>query len=118
MHAGEGEEAGADPGATPSGPTVGTPTGYGTPARPSTARSTKRRRPDRDTNYYVGDYTVEPENGGLGVFAHEFAHDLGLPDYYDTAGGENGTGFWTLMSWGSWLGDGPERPRDRRAPAR
>src|SRR5690606_15096702 len=35
-----------------------------------------------------------------------FAHDLGLPDLYDTGGGENGTGFWTLMSSGSWLGHG------------
>ncbi|HET8599530.1 MAG TPA: immune inhibitor A domain-containing protein, partial [Segeticoccus sp.] len=47
-----------------------------------------------DTGYWIGDYTTEPENGGLGVFAHEFAHDLGLPDEYDTAGGDNGTGFW------------------------
>jgi immune inhibitor A len=54
------------------------------------------------TDLWVGDYTIEPENGGVGVFAHEFAHDLGLPDLYDTAGGENGTGFWTLMSSGSW----------------
>ncbi|MEU9828953.1 immune inhibitor A domain-containing protein [Micromonospora chersina] len=59
-----------------------------------------------NSNYWFGDYTTEPENGGLGVFAHEFGHDLGLPDYYDTAGGENGTAFWTLMSSGSWLGHG------------
>jgi immune inhibitor A len=57
-------------------------------------------------NIWVGDYTTEPENGGLGVFAHEFGHDLGLPDLYDTAGGDNGTGFWTLMSGGSWLNHG------------
>ena len=55
------------------------------------------------SKYFIGDYTVEPENGGLGVFAHEYGHDLELPDFYDTAGGENGTGFWTLMSSGSWL---------------
>ncbi|WP_062464709.1 immune inhibitor A domain-containing protein [Demequina soli] len=61
-----------------------------------------------DTGYWIGDYTVEAENGGLGVFAHEFAHDLGLPDFYDTAGGENSTSFWTLMSSGSWLGDGTQ----------
>lgn len=55
---------------------------------------------------WVGDYTIQPENGGLGVFAHEYAHDLGLPDQYDTAGGDNSTGFWTIMSSGSYLGDG------------
>ncbi|HEX6683005.1 MAG TPA: immune inhibitor A domain-containing protein [Candidatus Limnocylindrales bacterium] len=54
---------------------------------------------------WIGDYTVQPENGGLGVFAHEFGHDLGLPDMYDTAGGDNGTGFWDLMGAGSWLSD-------------
>ena len=42
------------------------------------------------------------------MFAHEYAHDLGLPDLYDTSGGENGTGFWTLMSSGSWLGHGAD----------
>lgn len=59
-----------------------------------------------DTGVWVGDYTIQPENGGLGVYAHEYGHDLGLPDHYDTAGGDNSTGFWTLMSSGSWLGTG------------
>ncbi|MFE4217554.1 immune inhibitor A domain-containing protein [Streptomyces sp. NPDC056844] len=60
-----------------------------------------------DTGIWVGDYTAQPENGGLGVFAHEYAHDLGLPDLYDTSGGgENSVGFWSLMSAGSWLGTG------------
>ncbi|MEU1971290.1 immune inhibitor A domain-containing protein [Microbacterium sp. NPDC019599] len=59
-----------------------------------------------NTGIWIGDYTVEAENGGLGVFAHEFAHDLGLPDFYDTNGGENSTAFWTLMSSGSWLNHG------------
>lgn len=59
-----------------------------------------------DSGIWIGDYTTEPENGGLGVFSHEFGHDLGLPDLYDTAGGDNGTGFWTLMSAGSWLNHG------------
>ena len=58
------------------------------------------------SNYWIGDYTVEPENGGVGVFAHEFAHDLGLPDEYDTSGNtggaENSTGWWTIMSQGSY----------------
>ena len=59
-----------------------------------------------DSNFWIGDYTVEPENGGVGVFAHEFGHDLNLPDEYDTSGNtggaENGTGWWTPWSQGSY----------------
>ncbi|MCM2309923.1 MAG: immune inhibitor A [Steroidobacteraceae bacterium] len=58
-----------------------------------------------DSDYWVGKYTIQPENGGVGVFAHEYGHDLGLPDLYDYYG-ENGTGFWSLMSSGSWLDTG------------
>ncbi len=61
-----------------------------------------------NSDYWVGKYTIQPENGGVGVFTHEFGHDLGLPDLYDTAGGDNGTAFWTLMSSGSWMGDGTQ----------
>jgi immune inhibitor A len=46
----------------------------------------------------VGDYTMQPENGGMSVFAHEYTHDLGLPDLYDTAGGENSVNYWSLMA--------------------
>ncbi|MER5882841.1 immune inhibitor A domain-containing protein [Streptomyces sp. NPDC001941] len=65
--------------------------------------------PIGDTGIWVGDYTAQPENGGLGVFAHEYGHDLGLPDLYDTnnvPGIDNSVGFWSLMSAGSWLGSG------------
>jgi immune inhibitor A len=59
-----------------------------------------------NSNYWIYDYTIEPENGGVGVFSHEFAHDLGLPDEYDTSGNtggaENSTGWWTIMSQGSY----------------
>jgi immune inhibitor A len=58
------------------------------------------------TGFWIGDYTMQPENGGLGVFAHEYAHDLGLPDVYDTGIGLNSTAFWTIMSQGSYTGDG------------
>ena len=58
--------------------------------------------PDNPTGVWVNDYTIQPENGGLGVFAHEFAHDLGLPDLYDTSGNtggaENSWRWWALMS--------------------
>lgn len=61
------------------------------------------------TGFWVGDYTIQPENGGLGVFAHEFGHDLGLPDHYDTSGGtSNGAAFWNIMATGSYLGDGTQ----------
>lgn len=60
------------------------------------------------TGLWAADYTIEAENGGVGVFAHEFGHDLGLPDLYDTNAGDNGTGFWTLMSSGSWASDAPD----------
>jgi immune inhibitor A len=66
------------------------------------------------SNLWIGDYTVEPENGGVGVFSHEFGHDLGLPDLYDTSGNtggaENSTGFWTLYSSGSYGSSG--KPED------
>ena len=66
--------------------------------------------PNNPTGVWVGDYTIQPENGGLGVFSHEFGHDLGLPDLYDTSGNtggaENNTAFWTLMSSGANIGDG------------
>ncbi|MEV7179180.1 immune inhibitor A domain-containing protein [Kitasatospora sp. NPDC093679] len=63
---------------------------------------------------WVGDYTMQPENGGLGVFAHEYGHDLGLPDLYDTTGkDDNSVGFWSLMSSGSWLGDGKSSIGDK-----
>ena len=62
------------------------------------------------SKYWVFDYTVEPENGGVGVFSHEFGHDLGIPDEYDTSGNtggaENSTGFWTPWSSGSYGSDG------------
>lgn len=58
--------------------------------------------PDNPTGLWVSDYTMQPENGGLSVFAHEYAHDLGLPDLYDTSGNTGGAtnsvGFWSLMA--------------------
>ncbi|MCP8968466.1 immune inhibitor A domain-containing protein [Ectobacillus ponti] len=52
------------------------------------------------------DYTIEPEDGAVGVFAHEFGHDLGLPDEYDTqyTGAGEPIQSWSIMSGGSWNG--------------
>lgn len=55
------------------------------------------------------DYTMMPEDGATGVFAHEYGHDLGLPDEYDT--NYSGTGeaiaYWSVMASGSWAGKVP-----------
>ncbi len=51
-----------------------------------------------NTGLWVGDYTIQPENGGVSVFTHEYGHDLGLPDLYETQGGQNGVDFWSLMA--------------------
>jgi immune inhibitor A len=51
-------------------------------------------------------YTINPEDGAIGVFCHELAHDLGLDDQYDysTEIQDTSSGFWTLMAQGGWLG--------------
>ena len=111
IHAGEGEEAGAPKSAIWSHRWGVNQAGWGKdgPAVGSCAACAPLGGIRiGDTDLWIRDYTTEPENGGLGVFAHEFGHDLGLPDFYDTAPDApgNGTASWTLMSGGSWLGHG------------
>ncbi|MEW9053479.1 MAG: immune inhibitor A domain-containing protein [Neobacillus sp.] len=64
-----------------------------------------------DVPYWGGkmaayDYTIEPADGAAGVFAHEYGHDLGLPDEYDTiySGAGEAVAYWSIMSSGSWAG--------------
>lgn len=51
-------------------------------------------------------YTTEAENGSVGLFTHEFVHDLGIPDDYDTQYTADGdiVEYWSLMAGGSWSG--------------
>jgi immune inhibitor A len=57
------------------------------------------------TDIMVANYIVQPEDSGVGVFAHEYGHDLGLPDLYDTSGNaDSDVDFWDLMSSGSHSG--------------
>ncbi len=69
--------------------------------------------PNNPTGTWVGDYTIQPENGGLGVFAHEFGHDLGLPDLYDTSGNTGGRELHRVL-----VADVLRRQHRRRRPGR
>lgn len=75
---------------------------------------------------FINDYMINPETRiagasqnlvGIGVFCHEFGHNLGLPDLYDTDnsnGDSEGIGNWCLMAGGGWLG-GEHRPVNHSA---
>ena len=61
----------------------------------------------------VDDYTIQPEMSGstmntIGVMCHEFGHNMGAPDFYDTDYGTgglyDGTGDWDIMASGSYNG--------------
>jgi len=59
----------------------------------------------------LGDYTTQPEKNssgglaGIATICHEFGHNLGAPDFYDTdyaTGGQGiGTGDWDVMCGGN-----------------
>ena len=66
-------------------------------------------------NVIVNQYTTQPETRNtlgsmntIGVICHEFGHNLGAPDFYDTDSEDNGqyfgTGRWDLMASGSYNG--------------
>jgi immune inhibitor A len=91
IHAGGGAEAEPDP-----------------KKRPNMIWSHKWTLPQAFTNSGVSvyAYSTEPEDGHVGVFAHEFGHVLGLPDLYDTSYRSRGVGDWCIMSGGSWGNQG------------
>ncbi|MFE2874027.1 immune inhibitor A domain-containing protein [Streptomyces roseus] len=67
--------------------------------------------PVGDSGMWAGDYLTGGENSGVGLFAHEFGHDLGLPDLY-SSDGDNSVNFWSLMSTASYLGKGKNTTGD------
>lgn len=57
-------------------------------------------------------FSIDPEleargASPVGVYAHEFGHQLGLPDLYNTQSGQSIMGPWTLMDAGLWNGNPP-----------
>jgi immune inhibitor A len=54
----------------------------------------------------ISGYTMEPENGNIGVFCHELGHNFDLPDLYDTDYNSHGIGRWCLMAGGAWNNHG------------
>ncbi|MFC4558775.1 M6 family metalloprotease domain-containing protein [Virgibacillus kekensis] len=58
---------------------------------------------DLATNTYKDELEEGPYPAQPGVFAHEFGHALGLPDFYDTTYTSEGAGEYTMMAGGSWM---------------
>lgn len=51
--------------------------------------------------------TMGHQLDGIGTFCHEYSHSLGLPDIYNTVGGNTfGMDAWNLMDSGCYNGDG------------
>lgn len=58
---------------------------------------------DAATNTYSDDKKTGPFPVQTGVYAHEFGHALGLPDFYDTVYTSEGVGNYSMMAGGSWM---------------
>jgi immune inhibitor A len=58
-------------------------------------------------NAATGGYDEASKSGPFpaqtGVYAHEFGHALGLPDFYDTVYSSEGVGNYSMMAGGSWM---------------
>ena len=93
IHAGGGEEQ----------PTVVDRTDYGEASMWSHSSSLTPSYPVGE-GISAGPYIMMPENGGIGVFAHEYAHNLGAADLYSYGTGESSAGFWALQAddWTGW----------------
>jgi M6 family metalloprotease-like protein len=59
----------------------------------------------RTDTMYEGQTNILGMTGLAGTLFHEFAHLLGAYDLYDVTGVTMGVGGWSLMGYGSWLGD-------------
>jgi len=63
--------------------------------------------------FYEGETVPGKENEDLspfGVLCHEFGHQLGLVDLYNTDTGKSTVGSWDLMDYGAWVNKGANPP--------
>ncbi|WP_281862675.1 M6 family metalloprotease domain-containing protein [Planomicrobium okeanokoites] len=58
---------------------------------------------DAATDSYDESLATGPFPAQPGVYAHEFGHALGLPDFYDTVYSSEGVGNYSMMAGGSWM---------------
>lgn len=58
---------------------------------------------DAATDSYDSKLATGPFPAQPGVYAHEFGHALGLPDFYDTVYSSEGVGNYSMMAGGSWM---------------
>ncbi|KAA0546224.1 M6 family metalloprotease domain-containing protein [Bacillus sp. BGMRC 2118] len=58
---------------------------------------------DNATGTYKEELKEGPYPAQTGVYAHEFGHALGLPDFYDTVYSSEGVGNYSMMAGGSWM---------------
>lgn len=58
---------------------------------------------DAATKTYKEEAKTGPFPAQTGVYAHEFGHALGLPDFYDTVYTSEGVGNYSMMAGGSWM---------------
>lgn len=59
----------------------------------------------RVNNVMVDSYIMLSCDSPVGVICHEFCHDLGLFDVYDTDTGRSVLGSYSIMDRGAWCGD-------------
>ncbi|RYV02477.1 hypothetical protein SOPP22_08075 [Shewanella sp. OPT22] len=72
-------------------------------------QGSSRGKPLPGTSKKVYNYTIQSIDATVGLAAHEFGHELGLVDEYDTSGSTSivgaPIGYWSLMGQGTWTGN-------------
>ena len=96
IHAGQGEEEGGGPQGEHAIWSHSAGTNYCADPGPDEECGT-------EDDIRIGPYVMNPESGGVNVFAHEYGHQIGADDLYAYSYGEPSGDAWSIMgdSWGS-----------------